>query len=105
MANSTSSNVVSNNNPSSSSGIRREIVILQRGWIVVGDVEQHGNYFIISDASVIHRWGTDKGLGQLALAGPTKDTILDPCGTVRVHELAVVGRIDVMSNSKGKALI
>lgn len=83
----------------------RQIVILQRGWIVVGNVSQNGSHFTITDSSVIRRWGTDKGIGQLALAGPTKDTILDPVGTVHVHELAVVGRIDVMNDSKGRFLI
>lgn len=83
----------------------RQIVILQRGWIVVGDVEQVGTKVTITDASVIRRWGTTNGLGQLALAGPTKETILDACGTVRAHELAVVATMDVVVNKNGKPVI
>jgi hypothetical protein len=83
----------------------RQIVVLQRGWIVVGDVTQSGNTIIINNASVIRRWGTTNGLGQLALGGATKDTILDPCGTVKAHELAIVMTIDVQMNSKGLPMI
>ena len=74
---------------------KRQIVILQRGWIVVGDVTREGNDVVVSNSSVIRRWGTKNGIGQLALAGPTPETILDPLGRIESHELAVVGRIDV----------
>ena len=84
---------------------KRQIVILQRGWIVVGDVEQVGNKMVVNGASVIRRWGTTNGLGQLALAGPTKETILDACGTVTAHELAVIATIDVMNGTNGKPVI
>jgi hypothetical protein len=80
----------------------REIVILQRGWIIVGDVVRNGSEFTVTDASVIRRWGTTNGIGQLAIAGPTKDTILDPVGTARAHELTVVMRIDVQRLANGK---
>jgi hypothetical protein len=89
----------------SNSNKTRQIVILQRGWIVVGDVEQDGTKIIVTDASVIRRWGTTNGLGQLALGGPTKETILDACGTVRAHELAVVATIDVVIGKNGKPVI
>lgn len=82
-------------------GATRKIVVLQRGWIVVGDVHHEGTTVVVNSASVIRRWGTTNGLGQLALAGATKETILDLCGTVRAHELAVVMYIDVtMVNGK-----
>jgi len=74
---------------------KRQIVILQRGWIVVGDVTREGNDVVVSNSSVIRRWGTKNGIGQLALAGPTSETVLDPLGRIESHELAVVGRIDV----------
>lgn len=84
------------------SNTTRQIVILQRGWIMVGDVTRNGSEFVITDASVIRRWGTTHGIGQLALAGPTKDTILDPVGTARAHELTLVCRIDVQRLANGK---
>ena len=70
------------------------IVILQRGWVVVGRVTRSDNQLIITEASVVRRWGTTSGLGEIAMNGPTANTILDKCGTVRVHELAVVATMD-----------
>ena len=72
----------------------KRIVVLQRGWVVVGDVRHEGPYLIVTDASVVRIWGTTKGLGEIAADGPTSKTVLDPCGTVRAHELAVVMTID-----------
>lgn len=73
----------------------KQIVVLQRGWVVVGDVTRADEeQIVLSDASVIRYWGTTNGLGELALNGPTSKTILDAAGTVRVHPLAVVLRMD-----------
>lgn len=71
----------------------KHIVILQRGWVVVGDVTQTGSAVEIKNASVIRKWGTTKGLGELALSGPLAETKLDPCGTVRAHELAIIATL------------
>ena len=70
------------------------IVILQRGWVMVGRWAQDGENCTLTDASVIRVWGTKKGLGEIAAGGPTNDTILDPAGTVRFHILAVVASLD-----------
>jgi hypothetical protein len=69
------------------------IVVLQRGWVVVGRYAATDTEVTITDASVIRVWGTDKGLGQLS-TGPTESTILDPAGTVRAHPMSVVLTID-----------
>lgn len=72
-----------------------QIVILQRGWVIVGDVSRDGIEFVVEDAAVIRQWGTtNKGLGFLAEEGPQAQTVLDPCPTWRVHELTVIGRLD-----------
>lgn len=73
---------------------RFQIVVLQRGWIVVGSVAISGDDVTVANASVIRVWGTTKGLGEIALGGPTKDTVLDPCGTVRAHKGSVVMYVD-----------
>lgn len=79
------------------------IVVLQRGWVVVGRYAATDTEVTITDASVIRVWGTDKGLGQLA-AGPTEATILDPAGTVRAHPMAVVLTIDCEESGWRSAL-
>jgi len=71
-----------------------QIVVLQRGWILVGKVTQEGDYLTITDASVVRLWGTTKGLGEIAMNGPTSKTILDPCPTNTVHVLTTVTRMD-----------
>lgn len=71
------------------------IVVLHRGNIVVGRYEQENdNEVVITNPSVIRRWGTTRGLGEIAAGGPTPETVLDPCGTVRVHPLAIIMTID-----------
>jgi hypothetical protein len=65
------------------------IVVLQRGWVVVGYYSEDGDEVIVQQAKVIRRWGTTKGLGEL-VDGPTADTILDPAGLVLAHRLGVV---------------
>jgi hypothetical protein len=66
------------------------IVILQRGWVVVGDYSERGSKVFVERAKVIRRWGTTRGLGEIAAGGPTPNTTLDPAGHVEAHELAVV---------------
>ena len=71
-----------------------QIIIAERGWIYVGRIGRDGDRVVIRDAQNIRRWGTEKGLGELAVLGPKSETILDPYGTVRVHVLAVVGAVE-----------
>ena len=59
-----------------------KIVFLQRGNVLVGRLSREGDMCTLSDASVIRRWGTTKGIGEIARGGPTESTVLDPCGTV-----------------------
>lgn len=75
----------------------RRIVVAQRGWVFVGNWSQNGTEVTLTNASVIRRWGTTKGLGQLALDGPTASTVLDPCGTARFHIESIVTTLDVRS--------
>lgn len=67
------------------------IVIAERGWVYVGITRRDGDQVVMEDCRNIRRWGTTKGLGELAQNGPTNDTVLDHYGTVRVHVLAIAG--------------
>ena len=71
-----------------------KIVILDRGFVYVGDVVQDGDWLVISNARNVRRWGTKKGLGELAACGPLPQTVLDPAGVVRAPVRAVIGTID-----------
>ena len=70
------------------------IVILDRGWVVVGWVGISGDDVTIEKASVIRVWGTTKGIGEIASGGPTKDTILDSAGVCRAHKGSVIMYVD-----------
>ncbi len=74
-----------------------KIIILQRGWVMVGRFEREDNDCKLHDASVIRVWGTSKGLGEIASNGPIKDkTVLDKCGgLVEFDYLTVVAMISV----------
>ena len=76
----------------------KKIVIAQRGWVFVGDVSSTADEVTIENAATIRRWGTTKGLGEIAANGPTRDTILDDCPTVRMHPLAVVATVDCVAD-------
>ena len=72
-----------------------KIVILQRGWNMVGRFERTGNDCKLHNASVIRVWGTSKGLGELAMNGKLSNTKLDKCGgVVSFDYLTVVATID-----------
>ena len=71
-----------------------KIVILQRGWVMVGKFERKGSDCKLMNASVIRNWGTTKGLGEIAENGPTSTTKLDKCfGIVEFDYLTVVATI------------
>lgn len=53
------------------------IVVLDRGFVYIGDTEIKDNMLFVSNAKNIRIWGTSgKGLGFLA-DGPTNDTRAD----------------------------
>ena len=70
-----------------------QIAVLDRGFVYIGDVKTDSEWCVISGARNIRRWGTTKGLGQLALEGPQADTTLDDTGTVRAPMRAVIALI------------
>ena len=74
---------------------KKQIVILNRGWVIVGDYPEKGDECTLSDASVIRTWGTTKGLGELAENGPLTATKLDSCPNVHFHKMTMVARMDV----------
>ena len=71
----------------------KQIVILQRGWVIIADITKDGDYFTAENGYVIRRWGTNNGLGQLAIEGEQADTKLEPTPKMRFHELTVINFI------------
>ena len=74
-----------------------KIVILQRGNVVVGRLsadKDNKDMMVLGNSAVIRRWGTTKGLGQIASGGPTSGTVLDKTPTIRFHVLTTIAIID-----------
>jgi len=64
------------------------IVVATAGWVFVGELypdEQIDGLLTLRRASVIRKWGTSKGLGELALHGPLTNTVLDPIGSIWIE--------------------
>jgi hypothetical protein len=73
----------------------KRIVIVQQGWIFVGEYffDPELNCVHLDDASCIRVWGTTAGLGQLALKGKQKETVLDYYGVVDAPLSSVVATL------------
>ena len=69
---------------------KKQIVVLQRGWVVIGDVSKTDNEVTVKNCSIIRIWGTSNGLGEIAENGATSKTKLDKCPDIIVHPLSVV---------------
>lgn len=59
----------------------QQIVVLDRGFVYVGNVTIQDGWVSIENARNIRVYGTTRGLGELR-NGPLKDTKLDDCGIV-----------------------
>jgi hypothetical protein len=78
----------------------KQIVVVESGWVFLAedvvDVEV-GLYptgcWKLLNASVIRSWGTTAGLGEIAIKGPTKETVLDYCGNPTVPKDKVLFHI------------
>ena len=70
-----------------------KIVILQRGWVMVGRFSQINSQCRLDNAAVIRKWGSTKGLGEIADNGPTASTVLDKTPPVEFHEQTVIATI------------
>ena len=70
------------------------IIIVDRGYHFVGYITHDGQWCVVTDAMNIRKWGTTRGLGELALHGPRDATVLDSVGTIRVPAHAVIGLIE-----------
>ena len=72
------------------------IVILQRGWVFVGNFHKASDSeCVLTNAKNYRLQRSGQGFGYVAKHGPTKDCKLDPCELpVRFHPLTIVATID-----------
>ncbi len=68
------------------------IYVMERGWILVGYPSPGEDFLFLNldRCHTIRRWGTTRGLGQLAAEGPQPETILDSEGDgVEIRRTAI----------------
>lgn len=81
------------------------IAVLQRGHVAVGRYSQKGMICRLKNAAIIRRWGTSKGLGELAQKGcldesaPNGPTVLDLCPDISFHARECIFLMDVNQNA------
>ena len=71
---------------------KKVIVALSERWVFIGQYHAATTTApaYLSDASCVRAWGTTQGLGEIALKGPTKSTVLDPCGVLLLDNAKAV---------------
>lgn len=74
--------------------MKKQIAVLDSGFVYVGDCQIEGDWLVISNAQNVRRWGTSAGLGELAVHGPQKATVLNAAGTVRAPLRSVIHTLD-----------
>jgi hypothetical protein len=67
----------------------QHIVVLDRGFVYVGEVTCTDDYVTIKNAKNLRLWGTTKGLGELR-NGPISGTKTDEVGEVIAPHKAVI---------------
>jgi len=67
-----------------------KICVLERGWVMVGQLEKDGEEYLLINGSVIRRWGTTEGLGELAMKGPLKETVLEKVPLVKFNKSQLI---------------
>lgn len=71
-----------------------KIIVADRGFVYVGYCEEQSEFVRLTNAKNIRVWGTTNGLGEL-VSGPLTNTKLDPVGSLRIPNRAVISIIDV----------
>lgn len=69
------------------------LVVADRGFVWVGEAITTDDWVEIKNARVVRRWGTSKGLNQLAKEGPLTNTQLDEPADLKVSRKALIAII------------
>ena len=75
-----------------------KIVVLDRGFVYVGNVAESDDFLYMTNAKNIRVWGTTKGLGEL-VNGALSGTKLDYVGSLKIPARALISIIDVKQSA------
>lgn len=76
-----------------------QLVVLPRGWVMVGECEEKNGTLFLKNASVVRRWGTTRGLPELANEGPLTDTKLDGKCDMEFPMSAIIAKLKCNDNA------
>ena len=77
----------------------KQIVVIDNGFVHVGDCSISDGFLRIENARNIRVWGTTRGLGELR-GGPTSKTTHDEAGTLIVPANRIVFFLEVTGGWK-----
>ena len=73
----------------------RHIVVLDRGWVFVGDLQQQEDKtWLLVNAKNIRRWAKG-GFGLLSRSARESEAVLDECAPIRFDGSAMILRVPV----------
>jgi hypothetical protein len=78
-------------------GGKRAVVVVDRGWIFAGDIEDKGDFIVLHDAVHVFRWESIGFDGMLAAPGSNKVTLKRMPHPVEIPVGAVIFRVPVPS--------
>ena len=67
-----------------------KICVLERGLVLVGNLEKDGEEFVLTNAYIIRGCGTTEDLGKLAMKGPLPETKLEKTPLVRFNKCQMI---------------
>jgi hypothetical protein len=72
------------------------VVIAQRGWIFEGHKDKSKkDEIVLLNANVVRSWSNGKGIGGLKDEANKSEYKLDPIGTVRLPNEAIIATVDL----------
>lgn len=64
----------------------KRIVVIEAGNVIMGVVtEITDTHYHMDYAQVVRRWGTERGLAQLAVEGPSVNTVLEQAAMTSIR--------------------
>jgi hypothetical protein len=75
----------------------RHIVVLDRGWIFVGDLREEDGKIILSNCVNVRKW-TQGGFGGLTKDPRGSGAVLDQCEPISFHKSAVIFMVPVVED-------
>lgn len=74
--------------------MKNTIVVIESGWIMVGEMTNPSTQTtLLKNASVVRRWTNGKGIGGLAIEKNKGEYTLDPVGSVSIQTSKILFEI------------